>query len=54
VSGVPSGDGVVWYPNGAQYQGQFANGVPNGSGTMIEPKGKSRTGMFVNGQYVKQ
>ncbi len=45
-----SGQGVLTFPNGATYEGEWANGFMNGKGTFTWSDGKEKTGTWVNGE----
>ena len=44
-------NGVIYYPNGDRYEGNFLNDQLNGFGTYYFKKGDSWTGNFTNGQF---
>ena len=45
-----SGQGVLTFPDGATYKGEWANGFMNGEGTFTWSDGKEKTGTWVNGE----
>ena len=47
---VWSGQGTLYFPNGATYVGEWANGFMNGKGTFTWSDGKEKTGTWVNGK----
>ena len=48
-----SGQGILTFPNGATYEGEWANGFMNGEGTFIWSDGKEKTGIWKNGELQK-
>ena len=49
-----NGKGIMIYPDGRKYTGEFKAGERNGHGTMIYPDGKKLEGEFKNGEFVGQ
>ena len=47
---VWSGQGTLYFPNGATYVGEWANGFMNGQGTFTWSDGKEKTGTWINGK----
>ena len=45
-----SGQGILTFPNGATYKGEWANGFMNGEGTFTWSDGKQKKGIWKNGK----
>ena len=45
-----SGQGILTFPNGATYEGEWVNGFMNGKGTFTWSDGKEKTGIWKNGE----
>ena len=49
--GYPEGKGVMTFPNGEKYVGEWKDGEGNGQGTQTFPNGKKYVGEFKNSKY---
>ena len=47
----PNGLGVMTYPNGEKYVGEYKDGLENGQGTTTYPDGSKYVGEFKDGEY---
>ena len=43
--------GILTFPNGATYDGEWANGFMNGEGTFTWSDGKEKKGIWKNGKF---
>lgn len=48
------GQGILTFPDGRNYVGEFANGMLHGQGTLTFPNGSKYVGEFVNDMYHDQ
>ena len=46
------GKGVVSWPNGGRYVGEFRNYNPHGHGTMTHADGRVKSGKWANGSFL--
>ena len=42
--------GILTFPDGSTYKGEWANGFINGEGTFTWSNGKEKTGIWKNGE----
>ena len=54
VSGMPDGDGVIYYANGERYKGNWVLGSFNGEGTLYLTDGTEVRGYWKDGSYMGQ
>ena len=45
-----SGQGVLTFPDGSKYEGEWKNGFMNGEGTFTWSDGKQKSGIWENGK----
>jgi len=45
-----SGRGVLTFPDGSTYEGEWSKGFMNGQGTFTWADGKQKTGTWINGK----
>ena len=45
-----SGQGILIFPDGSTYDGEWANGFMNGQGTFTWADGKQKSGNWKNGK----
>ena len=46
-----NGIGILFFPDGSTYEGEWANGFMNGKGTFTWSDGKQKTGIWKNGSF---
>ena len=48
--GQPEGQGILTFPDGARYEGQWRRGEPEGQGALTYPDGRRYEGEFRSGE----
>ena len=54
VKGKANGIGILEWPDGTRYEGEFVDNRMEGKGTLIYPDGRTLKGRFINGILVNE
>ena len=53
INRLCSGKGVLTFPDGSTYEGEWKNGFMNGEGTFTWSDGKQKSGIWENGKLLE-